>query len=141
MNELSRPDYGVMVQPEMENHPILLSDYPNRCLQLRLWWAKLLVGRFTRMACGGQLATTLGHDLLVTPFELRWWCDIAKAAVQAHRVILVHKTRHDATPTTVGEASARPSVVNGWIPSRLTVLCQPDFALPPASDSRDNPAI
>jgi len=65
----------------MENAPILLSDYPNRCLQLRLWWTKLLVGSFTRMTRGSQFATTLGDDLLVAPFELRWWCNIAKTTV------------------------------------------------------------
>ena len=72
-----------MVQPEMESHPILLSDYRNRPWVLGLRLAGLTMRRLPGLTCHGQLATPLGHDLLITPFEPGLRRDVANAAVQA----------------------------------------------------------
>ena len=72
-----------MVHPEMGNHPILLSDYRSRHRVLGLREAGRAMRHLPGLACRGQLATRLGPDLLVTPFQPSLRRDVADAAVQA----------------------------------------------------------
>lgn len=70
-----------MVQREMENRPILPSNYRNRRLVLGL---RLVMRRLPGLACRDQLATALGHDLRVMPLRLGLRRDAPDATVQAH---------------------------------------------------------
>jgi len=72
-----------MVQPEMENHPILPSDYRRSHWVLGLRLAGRAMRHLPGLACRGQLATRLGSDLLVTPFQPSMRRDVADAAMQA----------------------------------------------------------
>lgn len=73
----------VMVQRQLENRPILLSNCRNRSLVLGLRLARLGMCCLPGLACSGHLAATFGYDLLVTPFQPSLRRDVADAAVQA----------------------------------------------------------
>ena len=102
-----------MVQRQMENHPILLSDCRNRHPQFRL---RLLVSRLSGLTRHGQLATPLGHDLLLTSFEPGLRRDVSDPAVQTHRIILMYKVGHN--PSSVLQAE-RCQVGSGGVHPRI----------------------
>ena len=105
-----------MVQPEMENHPILLSDYRNRHRVLGLRLARLAMRCLPGLARRGQLATPLGHDLLLTSFEPGLRRDVSDPAVQTHRIILMYKVGHN--PSSVLQAE-RCQVGSGGVHPRI----------------------
>jgi hypothetical protein len=71
-----------MVQRKMENRPVSPSDCQDRHPQAGGQLAELLMRQFSGLARRGQLAAAIDHDLLVSPFQPRFWRNIADAAAE-----------------------------------------------------------